>query len=111
MIRTLDYLCIRKALNIGNEQRRADMRKVLLSNGVELVGNGSSCSRAGLTLDDSYTLRASSQHAGMCTAAPSKYERTGAPVIALVDLLRRCTAQIHRESVNHSNGETGGKVE
>jgi hypothetical protein len=84
---------------------------MLLSDGVELVGTGSSCSRAELTLDGSYTLRVSVQHVWACTAVASKYERAHASVIALVDLFRCCTAEVHRESVNHSNVETGRKKE
>jgi hypothetical protein len=84
---------------------------MLLSDGVELVGAGSSCSRAELTLGDSYTPLVSVQHAGACTTGPSKYERAHASVVALAVLCRWCAAQVHRESVNHSNGETGRKIE
>jgi hypothetical protein len=84
---------------------------MLLSDGVELVGTGSSCSRPELTLGDSYTPRVSVQHAWACTTGPSKYERAHASVVALVDLFRCCTAKVHRESVNHSNVETGRKKE
>jgi hypothetical protein len=84
---------------------------MLLSDGVELVGTGSSCSRAELTLDDSYTLRVSVQHAWACTAVACKYERAHASVVALVDLFRCCTAEVYRKSVNYSNVETGRKKE
>jgi hypothetical protein len=82
---------------------------MLLSDGVELVGTGRFCSRAELTPDDSFTLRISVQHAWACTAAASKYERAHTWVVALVDLFRCCAAEVHRESVNHSNVETGRK--
>jgi hypothetical protein len=97
-----------RARNIGNEHRQSDMHKVLLSDGVQLVGSGNSCTRAELTLDDFCTICAFVQHAGACTAAPSKYEPAHTWEAAL---LRWCTAEVHRQSVNHSNGETGRMIE
>jgi hypothetical protein len=83
---------------------------MLLYDGVELVGTGSCCTRAKLSFDYSCTIRVFVQHPGACMVAPSKYERAHALVVALADLLRWHTAEVHRKSVNHSNIETGRKI-